>query len=213
MTQDVDFKDIERRTRRAFYEDGLVEIMMGLFLMFMGALFQSNFSIVLVYMFAIFVMIPAWRAAKRRYVFPRTGYVNLGDEEESQANVKGILWFLVIYIIFLVASFLVFSRIWGSDLGRDYFYTRFIPVVAGLCLAIGPVSMAPKYGSKRWYGFGAMVVVIGVGVALLGMETFKEALALQFTISGIVPLLVGMVMFARFLRKYPAAVEVPDDKG
>lgn len=73
--------------------------------------------------------------------------------------------------------------------------------------------MAPRYGSKRGYGFGAMVIVIGAGVALLGMKTFEEALSLQFTISGIVPLLVGIVMFARFLRKYPTAVEVPDDKG
>ena len=206
MSTKLDFKEIERQTRRFFYQDGLIEIMMGVFLLLFAAMYESSVSFG-VSLIAIFLMIPAWREAKRRYVFPRIGYVNLDDEEETQAEAKGILKFLGFFFAFMIVAVTVFVWVWGGDLGTDYFYTRFIPVVIGLVMAIGPVTMGYKNGIFRWYIFAALFVLIGVGVVFLGLETIYQILAIQLAACGVIPLAVGLVMFLRFLQKYPVVEE------
>jgi hypothetical protein len=206
MSTKIDFKEIERQTRRFFYQDGLIEIMMGIFLLLFAAMYESSVSFG-VSLIAIFLMIPAWREAKRRYVFPRIGYVNLDDEEEAQAEAKGILKFLGFFFAFMIVAVTVFVWVWGGDLGTDYFYTRFIPVVIGLVMAIGPITMGYKNGIVRWYIFATLFVLIGVGVVFLGLETFYQILAIQMTACGVIPLATGLVMFLRFLKKYPVVEE------
>ena len=90
MTVKIDLKEIERRANYAAFQDGLIEIFMGLFLVFFGGAMATKATIVPFIVFAIFFANPILKRIKERHIYPRVGYVKLPQEEDTDTKGIGI---------------------------------------------------------------------------------------------------------------------------
>ena len=144
---------------------------------------------------------PIIEAAKRRFIYPRIGYVKYREEEsvDGKSFVRGI----IILAVLAVASPFISILILGKGPGWEFWTRRFLPFFMGLITAIGLVAGARKFRVVRWYVFAVICVVAGLGVPFLGLESIYTPIAIQFQIIGGVFFITGLVMFTAFLLKHP----------
>lgn len=207
MSEKINFLAIERRTRQAYYEDGLLEIVMGLYVIMTGALYQVGISPGLSVLL-IFGMLVGMRTAKRRFVFPRIGYANL---EQDKTKTKQDAWGAVLVVggalLLLALIALFFYLYFGVSQGREYLYFRFIPAFVGTLFATALFALARQNGIRRWVVLGVWFLLIGFAVMLGNFASFEDLLAAQLSVSGVLPLLLGVGLFVRFVRRYPVLAE------
>lgn len=205
MVKPVDIKEIERRAQRSFYEDGLMEIITGLFLTITGGLINGRaWGILILSVFVIFAGKRVINELKKRFIFPRIGYVSFPADEGAA---KGVLKGLAIYLVLVVGSALVLILILGQERGLSFWLMHAIPALIGLVMAMGPIYAADKFGLRHWYVFAALFVISGLAVPFLNLENVYLSLTIQISGMGVIILLVGLIMFIRFLRTHPVSEE------
>ena len=211
MSATLDLREIERKVQRSFFQDGVMEILVGFYLMMTGLMVQGTmsaaFSALLMFLFK-----PAWEALKRRFIYPRIGYVKFRPEKDvdGKAFGRGIIALAIIAVTSPFVSMLIL----GKAPGWAFWTRRFLPFFMGFITSIGPWVAAKKLGVPRWYAFSALCVIAGLAVPYLGMESIYEPIGIEFIVIGGVALVTGLVMFIYFLVKHPVqAVEEGADGG
>jgi hypothetical protein len=214
MTTTINLKEIEKRANYAAYQDGLMEIAMGLFLFFYGgALATDTLSVAIVFIIVtVFFGKRSFERIKQRYIYPRIGYVKL--PEDPHATGKGIAIAAVIMVVALLGAMFLSMAILGQDTGRDFFLTTIVPPASGFMLAIGPYWLGQTYGLVRGYVWAALFVLGGIAMPVFRIASGYQAVGLLCTAMGLLTLTTGTIMFVRFIRKNPAArnedVETPE---
>jgi len=199
MSTKLDLKEIERRANHAVFQDGLTEIILGVFLVFYGgSLSIDTFPFYFILLFAIIFGKPAIERIKTKFIYPRTGYVKLPPEPKSTG--KGIVTTAFIVIIVLVGMLALSMGILGNDQGKMIFLTYIVPPVSGFLMAIGPIWMGQKYGLTRGYIWAGLFILSGFAIPLLNIETGYKAVGLMCTLVGLVILLTGSIIFRKFIR-------------
>jgi len=206
MSQNLDLKEIERRVHQSVFQDGLMEIMMGGFLLVVGAslAMDMKWGVLLISLLVIFLGNPLLERAKKRYVYPRIGYVKLRPEKE--ADPKGIVVAAIVFVVILLGSGL-FTLAIGKDRGWAFWFKYFLPGSTGFMLAIGPFWLGETYGVRRGYVFAVLFLLSGIAIPVLGIASGYEAVGLECLVVGVISLISGVIMFTRFLRKYPLPTE------
>lgn len=203
MSVKLDLKEIERKANYAAYQDGLTEISMGLFLFFYGGALASDvlpISIVFIF-FAIFFAKPLFERVKKRYIYPRTGYVKLPKDPHTTG--KGIAISAVVMVVALLAAMGISMAVLGQKPGLDFFLTYIVPPASGFMLAIGPYWLGQTYGLRRAYIWAALFVLGGIAMPVFGIASGYEAVGLVCIVVGLITFVTGTLMFVRFIRKYP----------
>jgi len=200
MSHNLDLKEIERRVQRSVYQDGLLEIFLGSFLLLLGVLFTISPILVAFSGFLAFLIKPLFERVKKRYIYPRIGYVKFGTEKEAA---KGIVATAAVFVVILLGSMGVFV-LTMKDHGRAFWFDYFFPAFAGFMTAFGPFWLGQTYNFKRGYVFAALFLLSGIAIPVLGIATGYNAVSLEWLLMGLVILVSGVIMFTRFLRKYPA---------
>lgn len=201
MTQKINLKEIERRANYAAFQDGVMEIMLGVLLIFFGGAMSSKGTLTPLIVFAIFAANPILNRIKARYIYPRVGYVKLPQEE--QKDTKGIGIAALVFVIFLLVSLGISSWIMGAQAGKDFWMTFILPPFTGFMMAFGPFWLGQTYGLVRGYVFAAIFLILGIVIPVFGFASGYEAVGLICSIQGIIILITGIIMFTRFLRRYP----------
>ena len=207
MSQELDLKEIERRVQHTAYQDGLLELFLGGFLVVFALLFlrtprMAGFSVLVV-----FVIWPLFERMKQRYIYPRIGYVKFGKEKEGDP--KGIIVAAVVFVIVLLGALGVLVLTIGAERGLNFWLDYFLPAFVGFMMAIGPFWLGQTYGLVRSYVFAALFLVSGIAIPVLGIATGYRAVGLECLLMGLLALVSGVIMFGRFLRHYPVE-EAPD---
>jgi hypothetical protein len=189
--------EVARRTRRAWFSDGLMELGLGGVCLFFTAYFAlmnavrgTTLGDVMTW---AFVAIPAAvclgaermvRRAKDRYVNPRTGFVSLAPMRH-----KG----LAIVLVLLVFGWAVPT--WDSvDWGPA--------MVSGL--------MAAGLLFEAWRGHSARLALEGLTCALAGVVIARSfggsgmSMDVLFAVLGLVLMTGGAIAFRRYARTLPA---------
>jgi len=202
MTTTIDLKEIEKRANYAAYQDGLMEIIMGLFLFFYGgALATDTLPVAIIFIIVtVFFGKRSIERIKQRYIYPRIGYVKL--PEDPSATSKGIAIAAVIMIVALLGAMFIAMALLGQDPGVDFFLTFIVPPASGFMLAIGPYWLGQTYGLVRGYVWAALFVLGGIAMPVFGIASGYQAVGLLCTVMGLLILVIGAVMFVRFIRKY-----------
>jgi len=213
MSVEINLNEIERRANYAAFQDGLMEIFMGFFLITFGGCMATGKGIMVPFMvFVIFIANPILKRIKERHIYPRVGYVKLPQEDETET--KGIGIAAVIFIVFLLSSLGVTIWIMGTNTGMEFWMRYILPPSTGFMMAIGPYWLGQTYGLARGYVFAALFLLSGIFVPVLGIASGYKAVGLICSFMGVITLTTGTIMFTRFLRKYPAAEgEVILDEG
>lgn len=206
MSKKLDLKEIERRVHQSVFQDGLIEIMMGGFLLVVGGLLgRAGRLLLLISLLVPFLGNALLERLKKRYIYPRIGYVKLRPKKE--ADPKGIVVAGILYVVIMLASMALFPLAMGKERGWTFWFNYFLPASAGFMLAIGPFWLGETYGVKRGYVFAALFLLSGIAIPVLGIASGYEAVALECLLVGVISLISGVIMFTRFLRKCPLPAE------
>ncbi|NHJ12803.1 MAG: hypothetical protein EAX95_03965 [Candidatus Thorarchaeota archaeon] len=201
LNEDLDLKQLEQATFRVANQDGLTEILMGLMILAVGLLLVNSISVVYVALLIVFqaAMIERFR---ERYTYPRIGRVKLREDTEQP---YGPLWAVFGAIMLVALSSVILSvRVENEIL-------HLIASLAPLIMAIGLIQpfvfLAQRSGLRVYYGFGAIVAVLGAVLALVEFPLPVDRMVIFLLCVGGLLCLTGLASLLHFIRKYPVLNE------
>jgi hypothetical protein len=201
MKQPTDLNDITRKTRHLYFQDGLLDILLGIHLLLIYFVIEHHLLLNIPWIVIGPVIIEGIR---KRTTYPRTGYAKMARQG---ATALRIILVCIIGIILLAAvTALVFILI-GLSVQNNWqnvikiAAVLFIPVIFGL--------LAHEHKVYRWLLYG---IFIGLG-GLAFMAIVPQIIQYYFVLLGIVVSLIGLKIFFDFLKNTPRQAEEAPDAG
>ena len=204
MVEKIDLKQIERNVFRDYCQDGLVDMMFGAYFLFVGLLLPTG-SVAPFIVLPIVFFAPLLRGLKKRFTYPRTGYVEL-----RQGDPEALPWFVLGSLVLGLAA-LVATLIVTGVIAQPAQWYRWMPIFFGIWLAGIFLGLALRVGLVRYYVVAGVALAGGPTFALLPLAGKLENIGLFLAAVGAVLLAWGAFVFARFLRKYPLPIEGDGD--
>jgi hypothetical protein len=191
-------REIERKTNRYYYEDGLIEMGVGVVFTVTGALLvfvpviPPSLTGLLAFGLPIFVAGGTLLSAtivnrlKQRIVYPRTGYV-----AHKPIDRKTERWIVIGGAVVVgVAAFFLPQEVPTAGFGVGAIMALVLGVVGG------------QVGLRRLYIVAGVAVLAGVGFSLLGIGELL-AIAGMFVVLGIALTAGGLIALISYLRSNP----------
>ena len=198
MSLDLDMKEIERKVYMVYNEDGLVDIALGIVFLSWGVLlaFGPPFLITLLAPLALGI----WYLGKRYIAIPRVGLIEPGPKMANR--MRNLALALLVLGALAFAGVLLITLGDGVDLGN------YSLAIVGLIAAAGVCVLAYLLQANRLYAYAAVLfVAFTAGAVLADQVTTFDAFLVAVILAGALILLSGLVVLARFLRRYPLPVE------
>jgi hypothetical protein len=198
---DVNLKEVEKRTYISYHQDGLIDIFIGIYILLFATAILANNVLDLSTWFvipAIFpaLMVPIWIGLKKRITVPRIGFVKF---KKAGATNK----LTVIFVGTLVAGVLVFflfafasTQSWALSLRNMMIENGMLFIGTGVFLISS--LFAYTIGLKRLFAYGILALII-FGALQFIVFPFEYAL-LAF---GLIVEVCGVALLTRFVKKYP----------
>ncbi|MFH1640123.1 MAG: hypothetical protein ABIB93_07455 [Chloroflexota bacterium] len=188
MQEGADLGKIQKTIYLSYFQDGLWDILLGLFLLAWGVSIMADFVAFLAGSYVIGYAVVF--ALKRRITYPRIGYVQSsgGRKQKLRLVIAGFVALLLGTMI--LAMFFISS---APQWLHHYFVFLF-----GTMLAIVISLIAYWWGIRRWYIYA---LLIWTGVVF--HQWLDAPLGYSFIVPGAMVMLFGIVLLLRFLRKYP----------
>ncbi len=191
MSKNIDWNEIERKTYMYTQKDGLMEILSGFGMIYLAGLVSGKLSVVYVAILVIFFN-PALEALRRRFTYPRIGYVKL-PQGESKVVWKGI-------VVAIVLAFV-------GEIGHFESWLKWIPAPLGIVYAGMFLSLAAKSKNIRYYGYALFSVISGFSFSLLTFESWKTGIELYFLSMAGNLIITGFFLLLWFMRTNPLPAE------
>jgi hypothetical protein len=196
--------NLVKQTYRYYYEDGLVEVAIGLLFAAVGLLLLAWQSIaysplvsILVVMGLLVLVIGGIylikrvvRETKERLTYPRTGYVAYRQGEPSKGR----------WIIPVVALGIVFISLFLPDSLTG------MSVIVGALMGAVLILIGYRVNLLRFYIVGITAIVSGAAFSWSDVTEFI-AVGLTFAVAGGALLLAGGFAFINYLRDHPKQSE------
>ncbi|MCL4852160.1 MAG: hypothetical protein KJZ78_12365 [Bryobacteraceae bacterium] len=184
--------ELERRTYRTVIDDGLGDIVLGIFFVALGLGIATGLSWLGALVGA--VAVPAWRGLRKTFVEARTGYVRLNRSRRAQLR-RGP--FIVATIAVLIPLGLIgVEGLLGREFGK---IPGLVPVLVGVGIGI-PVAAAGYLFEVRRLSVYAGLIWLALAVAYVGRIPYGWVI---FAF-GVVVMGSGLFYLASFMRRYPA---------
>lgn len=200
----IDLKQIERNLFHDYCQDGLADMMFGTYFLFVGLLLPTGkmapFAVFLILFFILFFA-PLLQRLKKRFIYPRTGYVEL-----RQGDPGPLPWFILgSFVLGLIA--LVVVLIAAGVIAQPAQWYRWMPICFGIWITGIFLGLGLSVRLVRYYVVAGVALAGGPTFALLPLAGKLENIGLFLAAVGAVLLAWGVVAFVRFLRKYPLPTE------
>jgi len=186
----IDTKKIQRKVYMTYFQDGVWDVVLGLFLLGWGFTVLFDLPWVPGATFVAFF----WLAIglKQKITYPRIGYAKPAEQRKLMARI------IIAGAVTLLLGIMVFLLVVSN--GMPQFIHDYFELLFGTILAIVIGLIGYWWGIARWYGYAGLVFILAA---------FNQWLGLSFELSFIIPggviLLYGITIFARFFCKYPKA--------
>jgi hypothetical protein len=217
MSNQLNLKELEQKAFRSIYQDGLLDIYLGLivicmtYFMFRREDEYGAWNIFL--MLACFGLAYAvfW-AGKKFVTLPRMGQVTFGPSRRRKkitlAFLLGAIVAVQVVIVFLSMKGLVNADYSGklSTLFDEKVLERLIVAELG-SFFVGPTMILIAYFKDFFRGY---YIGILIALAVFLMILFNQPV--YPLLIGVLIILPGIVLFVRFLRKYPLQREDVSDE-
>jgi hypothetical protein len=199
---------LQKQTFRYYYQDGLVELAVGILFAVIGldTWLISSAPQGTPILIAAWILLPLLtiggiigvqrfvKNLKEKHVHSRTGYI------EYLARPNRYRWLISAAGLALVIAVLLLPYDWiqkGS-------------VAGGTILCIILASIGAQVGLKRLIATGALALALGVAFALSPL-TDNASLAATFAAEGLILILTGALVFRKYLAENPLPAEGTDD--
>lgn len=209
MHSSIDLKELERKAYRTTFQDGFLDITLGLFLIgsAIAGLFQNNKSVRLI-ITALIILIPLaiFLLGKKKITVPRIGIVKFGDERKARKKKTAVIILLAVILSSLLALTAMTHTMpfFLAELLKGYGSA----VAFGL-LAFTMFLFGGYYNDiPRLYFYGFLF-----GASLFLSECYYNQVGIVvhssvwFGISGLIMLIIGISLLTKFLRLYPLPTE------
>jgi hypothetical protein len=191
-----DLRDLEKKAFRYDTQDGITEFLAGVLFIFAG---RAAVDPHLTWMLALLLVAMrfALRFFKTRFTYPRAGYVKVKSEPGRELG-RGMLLFLGVILFTGAAAIWIFG-----DIRSWRLWMKWLPALLGGFTSGGFIYLAGKTGLVRHYVL--VGVCLGWGVVCSLMEVSESYQGIhRWTLGlGVVCLVMGLVVFLRFLRTHP----------
>lgn len=188
MQADIDLKTIRRKVYISYFQDGLWDILLGVFLVVWGLMITYDFVAVMggIWVAAYFIIL----GLKRLITYPRAGYIKINEARKQQIKmvILGVLLFLL-----GIAALLLYAA--GS---RPQWLDDYFMLIMGAMFAVVIALLGSWWMVTRWYIYAVLVFAAFASHQWLGME-----LNLSFFVPGGIITAFGLVLLFQFLRRYP----------
>jgi hypothetical protein len=205
MNENIDLKKLEKRAWWEYQKDGLLEIMVGIFL-FAGAAMLRSPGFIGFYAVLVIFITPILESLRKRYTYPRIGWVKL-HQEDPKKTFKGIFGFLVVVLVVMAVAFKIFS----GGVANAVLWRKWTPAWVGVMMMGAFTFSASKTGAFRYRVYGLSAFVGGIifslnnsGADYTGIEYYLLAMS-----AVLIP--IGIVQFFTFLRNNPLPAEEAAD--
>lgn len=208
MNEKIDLDEIERKMYREANSDGIMELLLGVLLSFMAVTWARSYFTVFLAFFPLYGN-RVLEAFKRKFTYPRIGYVEFKQEEASIG--WGILGYAlaVIAVVSVVAAFF-----YGGNLENLDVY-RWVPLAIGGIFLGGMIYLHSKSGDPVVYLYSFVTLVGGGIFTFYGFESsngFESSMPIiqlyLLSLAGFF-LIAGMIRLLTFKQRNPVVV-VPD---
>ena len=210
MSDAIDVDGLERKAYQAYNEDGLLDILTGFMMAFIGYYVLSEVDIPYAPFVAIFG--PAiWASLKKAVTEPRIGQVKFGPGRRTRQQ-KAVMIFAFVVNVLLVLSFFVKT---GPFLGpgNSILYTYGVilvgsGVVSLILFTIGHFNEVPRF--KGYAAVSVPMFVAGHFLTDPALDVYQR-MAYVLIPLGLLMLGYGGVTLRRFVQKYPKITDVGVD--
>jgi len=213
MTISMDLKQLERKAWTSFFEDGLLDIFMGLVLLAVGVpamlpgIFTSELSQDVAAGVLMVLALVAYWAGKRFITVPRTGRAEFGRARKSRQTKAAVIYAIsaVVGVIVFLMTMLGLSSSppgWVQRLGVEGFLA--LGIGGSMFLILGLGSYFTDY--TRGYVIAALYALAFGGTVLIHNP-------ITFIVAGILAVLMGLAVFVRFLQTHPKPAELEPSTG
>lgn len=183
----------ERVAFRSFWDDGLLDLMVGLVILVVGLSWWQGIAVY----GAVFPAVCAslWHPLRKRLVEPRMGYVEFSGDRELKARSfrHALVAFFAGTAMFGAALFIIFR---GMATPGAASWIAGLPL---LLIGIPLLFFAAFTSCWRFAVYAGIALLAGVDMVLQDLDPHVGLIA-----SGTIILVSGIVMLARFLSRHPA---------
>ena len=202
MDEKIDLKDIEQRAWKVYMQDGLVEIMIGVIFFLASGAFHTSSSVVFLVFWPIFGQ-NIIEAIRKRYTYPRIGYVKLQSDDPKKTAGGIFLYMVAVFAIMVVVLYLLF----GSGTWAPYLLYQWLPTFVGAIFLGAMTYTKSKSGDARYYAYALVAIAIGVAFSLHRFEPVKMGVTLYLLLLSGILIVTGLARFVVFLRNHPLPTE------
>jgi hypothetical protein len=192
-------KNINSLTRKvylSYQQDGILDLAVGTIVLGFGLnMLTGNIVFLMVGWMAMLL----YFLGKQRITIPRFGYVRFESEEKTFS--KGLASVGVgVLVLFLFFAFKLFvDRQPSSSHEMETLFQRYHMVpLSGLLFGLPALGAAIFLGLKRFYLYALLAAGLPALGAWINIETY-----IPIVTTGLVMLVIGTVLLAGFLKKYP----------
>lgn len=207
----INLKQLEKRIYQHTFEDGLLEIIMGIWLGILSVYFWVDWSLAqpttTIYMLLMLGLPlslgPGLRLLKKGITAPRIGYMKYPDNKKTrkQRLIMVTIGLIAILLMGAIAFWAVFS---GLQVNMAWLSGILFFIAA--IYAAGFFYMAAYYQIPRFYIVGSILILVGFTVSLMQVDFMLGLLCLTIT-TGVLCFLSGLVTLIGFLRNNPVVEE------
>ncbi len=207
---ETQLKQSEKRAHQHWYEDGLAEIVLGLYFLLLAILYFVDYALVdvpisalglpIIVLGGVLVLAPIVRRLKARLTYSRTGFVSYKEPSTNRrllALVVGLAVGLVAGVLIVRLSLDNFMR--GLLPINSTEALIWLPLAQGIVLAIVLGYMAYRFSVERYYLLASISLVTGLILVWIQLGEIV-ATAVYFTVMSITLIISGLVTLRNFMR-------------
>jgi hypothetical protein len=194
MVEDISLKEIQRKVYMTFFQDGLWDIFLGLFILGWGLAILTDLAYLPGVAF-IGLYFAIW-GVNKRLTYPRIGYARFSETSRRRITAKFVILGVAVMLVGVIMAVL-----WGIGT-RPQWLADYFPLIFNGILAAIVCFVAYWARVKRFYGYAVLIFLGAVFHLWLGTEW-----EFGFIGAGGIILLIGLGVLIIFLRKYPKMAE------
>jgi len=191
VNSDIETRKIKRKVYMTFFQDGLWDIFLGLFLLAWGLTVWFDLpwlpgGIFVGFFWMVFGL-------KKMITYPRIGHANTTEQRSRTLTIAIAGVVVLVAVVFLLP---VVAK------GEVQFLRNYFEFLFGSMIAIAVALIGYWWRIYRWYLYAGMIFLFFV------FNQWSElSFNLSFIMSGWLITLCGLNILYRFLRRYPIVPE------
>ena len=197
MRPETDPKTIKRKVYMSFFQDGLWDMFLGLFLLGWGFAVRLDFLWLPGAIFVGFFWLVL--GLKKKITYPRIGHATPTEQRNRTLRIAiaGVVVLVAVIVLLPVVA-----------RGEVQFLRNYFEFLFGSMIAIAVALIGYWWRIYGWYLYAGMVFLFFV------FHQWSDlSFSLSFIMSGGLITLCGLTILYRFLRKYPVISEEDIDEN